>query len=167
MCCVSLSGCCALGVLTTCAWSANYVLTSLKETLSVARLFALRTYEKHGRLCSRRRVRRRLSSVFKRGGRRRRRPPAHCGCLEHTHRQRGRLRPLHHHSHPARCSRKDRFRRIVIFTQVAPARLGRRVRPRACAGQEICGARQRAVVRVRRPGAGHQPGPAALHVLGS
>ena len=129
--------------------------------------FALRTYEKHGRPSSRRRVRRRLSSVFKRGGRRRRRPPAHCGCLEHTHRQRGRLRPLHHHSHPAHRSRKDRFRRIVIFTRVAPARLGRRVCPRACTYQEISGARQRAVVRVRRRDAGHQPGAAALHVLGS
>ena len=55
MCCVSLSGCGALGVLTTCARSANYVLTSLKnlkETRCVARLLALRTYEKHGRPCS-------------------------------------------------------------------------------------------------------------------
>ena len=151
MCCVSLSGCCALGVLTTCARSANYVLTSLKETRSVARLFALRTYENHGRPSSRRRVPRRLSSVFKRGGRRRRRPPAHCGCLAHTHRQRGRLSPLHHHSHPARCSRKDRFRRIVIFTQVAPARLGRRVRT----GENL----QRTSRNIRRAPARRARGP--------
>ena len=119
-------------------------LVQLAREPPVARLFALRTYEKHGRPCSRRRVPRRLSSVFKRGGRRRRRPPAHCGCLGRTNRQRGRLRPLHHHSHPARCSRKDRFRRIVIFTRVAPARLGRRVSGRRARSRR--GNRRRACV---------------------
>ena len=47
------------------------------------------------------------------------------------------------------------------------ARMRRWVRPGACADQEIPGARQRAVVRVRRRDAGSQPGAAGLHGLGS